>query len=398
MKLKRIQVGISALVCSIVLGGAVTQSQTPDQPVNAYQSSCPDPIEVGEGVQFSKICPSYDKTRACAGEQDVPLKITIAGQGSLKLLTVSLGEGTAVGPSAPITFSESGRPIAKETVPAETDYNYKMNMSRDLKARKYQVKLDLQYPSEQSFPKYFWLRVCSDGGIRVSDDSPKEIKGFSGSVANIKLKLSNAFELFPINLHEIRITSNPPNLIEPAKQVRACSADESSIRLRDRDKPLTIPISLAAMTPGQLIYGFDDDAKITLEFVYDDGEVQLTDYKEIKLVEKPSVAVLLMAILLGVLAGSLIKLYMQTLPKQQLSNKERLWFVLGTAAVGVVLSLVAFFGEVQVVAFKLQGSYDNPKVLFIVSLGVTIIGLPLVYTIFRLSKSGGAGSEERSRP
>lgn len=389
--MNRILLIISVLGMFLVPGTSVAQPQLVDP---ALQFSCPDGINVGEGVRSSQICPKYEKTKSCAGEQDVPLKITITGQAGLTLLGVSLAEEPSGDQPVPVAFRPIGRPTTRTTFPAEIEFSYTMNIRREAKARTYQVRLDLRYPNDKAFIEYFFLRLCSDGGIKVSDDSPKMIKGFTGDSTPFVLKLSNAFEQYPINLREIRIRSNPANLIEPAQQLKQYSPYES---VRLHDKPFDLTVRLAGMSAKQLFYGFDDDSKIILDFVYDDGEAELVDYKEIKLNERASVTVLMIAILLGVLAGSLVKLYMQSLPKKQVSRKERLWFIVGTAAVGIVLSLVALFGEVQVVAFKLQGSYDNPKLLFIASLGVTIIGLPLFDILFRVSKSRGSVPEDKAR-
>src|SRR5258707_279779 len=222
MRLKRIYLFISTIGCSVVLGAVATQAQTAHQSFDPHREfSCPDLIVVGQGIRLSNVCPSYDKKRTCAGDQDVPLSIAIysdTGGNGLKLKDVSLGEGGS-DQKVPITFRQAGGPVTKQTEPPGTEYNYTMNLSRDLKARTYQIKLDLQYLNETAFPRYFWLRVCSNNGIKVSDDSPKEIKGLTGNITSLKLKLSNAFELYPINLREIRITSNPSNLIHISRRL-----------------------------------------------------------------------------------------------------------------------------------------------------------------------------------
>lgn len=395
MTAKRILLIVSTVGSFLVFAAVTARPQALDpsfSPTN--QTSCPDEIVVGEGTRTSRICPEYEKKRTCAGEQDVPLKITITGLASLKLLGVSLAEQALTeqplgAQPVSITFSQSNKPTTRAAaVPPMIEYSYKMSISREARARKYQVRLKLQYPNENPFVEDFTVKVCSGGGIRLSDDSPKVITAFTGRDAAFRLKLSNAFEHYPVNIREIRIRTKPADLIEPREQTLSYPTPESI--KHQEDKPFDISFTLAGMSAEQLFFGFDADSRIMLDFIYDDGEDRgLVDLREIKLEVRPNVVVLLVSILAGVLSGLLIRTYLQHVERtQQISRREQVIFIFGTAAVGIVLSLVALFAKVQVVAFKLEGSSDDPRVLFIISLAVTIIGSPLIYSLFKPPKSG----------
>lgn len=398
MTTKRILLIVSTVGSFLLVAAAIARPQTLDPP---SQISCPDEIDVGEDVRTSRICPEYDKKKTCAGDQDVPLKITITGLASLKLLGVSLAEQSVaeqpVGEQpVPITFSPVVRTATKATVPPAIEYTCKMNINTVAKARKYQVKLKLQYPNEKPFFEYFSLKVCAAGGIRISDDSPKVITGYTGREAAFRLKLLNAFENYAVNIREIRIRANPAELIEPREK----SIPYPTSIKHQEDNPVDISFKLAKMSAQQVFRGFDADSKILLDFVYDDGEDRvLHDSKEIKLDLKADWTVLVMAILFGVLAGCLVKISMQYLQKtKQISRKDQIRYLLGTAAVGIVLSLVALFGKVQVIAFKLEGSYDDPRVLFIASLAVTISAQLIVPVFFKVPKSGESQLGDKAMP
>lgn len=263
-----------------------------------------------------------------------------------------------------------------------------MSINREAKARKYQVKLKLQYPNENPFFADFSLKVCAAGGIRISDDSPKVITGFTGREAAFRLKLSNAFEHYPVNVREIRIRTKPADLIEPREQ-RITYPMPESINHQE-DEPFDISFTLAGMSAERWFRGFDADSKILLDFIYDDGEDRrLLDLREIKLDVKANSVVLGMAILAGVLAGCVVKFSMQILQKTKwLSCKELIIVFICTAAPGIVLAIVALFGKVQVVAFRFEGSYDDPRLLFIASLAVTIGAQFIVPLFFKVPKSG----------
>lgn len=404
MRAKGILLIISAVGSFLVGVAAVARPQSLHQSFSpSSQFSCPDEeIIVGEGIRTSQICPEYEKKKACAGEKDVPLKIRITGRANLKLLGVSLAEQALTEPAlggqpTTISFSQSGRPTTRAAVPPVIEYTYKVNINREAKARKYQVRLKLQYPDETPFFEDFSLKVCSDGGIRISDDSPKLITCFTGREAAFRLKLSNAFEHYPVNIREIRIRTKPADLIEPREKKITYSTPESINH--QENKPLDISFTLAGMSAEQLFRGFDADSKIMLDFIYDDGEDrELVDLKEIKLDVKPNWTVLVMAILVGVLFGCLIKLFMQYLEKtKRISRREQVKFILGTAVVGIVLSTITLFGKVQFVAVRLELSPDDPRWLFISSLTATVIGSELVYSWFKVPKSGESRQQEQGK-
>jgi hypothetical protein len=56
------------------------------------------------------------------------------------------------------------------------------------------------------------------------------------------------------------------------------------------------------------------------------------------------------------------------------------------------VSFIAVVGRIKIIAFDQMGSYDNPAVIFVISLAGAVGGAQLLSTFFKASSSSAAGT------
>ena len=71
-----------------------------------------------------------------------------------------------------------------------------------------------------------------------------------------------------------------------------------------------------------------------------------------------------------------------------------MFFIGGTAILGIITALVAYFGKVKVSVLTLDGSYDSPRVLFLIGFAATMAGPPLLKGLFKSPGPGGRGDQQ----
>jgi hypothetical protein len=127
------------------------------------------------------------------------------------------------------------------------------------------------------------------------------------------------------------------------------------------------------------VMGLGDDSKLTVEVAYDDSnERALTDFVGERVIKvRPSDLVLVGALVLGLLAGTGIRFRLEYLRKKgAITRKGVAGFVMITMVVGLVVFLVTWIGEIQIIAFKkLDLSYDRPGVIFILGFAGALTGV-----------------------
>jgi hypothetical protein len=148
------------------------------------------------------------------------------------------------------------------------------------------------------------------------------------------------------------------------------------------------------------IAGFGEGSRLVFDFEYDDGNQRvISDFSsEAKIKIRPSDGTLLVTMLVGVIIGTLVKFYLEYLHgKGLVSRKGVAAFVVITVVVGVVITVIAWGGQIQIIAFKTNGlSYDRPVAIFTMGLIGALSG---VHTLNGFAKKylpgtdgqGGAG-------
>jgi len=148
-----------------------------------------------------------------------------------------------------------------------------------------------------------------------------------------------------------------------------------------------------------LLSGFSDSTRLIVDITYDDGYNRIvTDLSQsIKVKVRPRDRVLVVAMLIGVVIGAILKLYLQRLQQQGIiSRREVVVAVSITSLIGLVVSFIAVVGRIKIIAFDQMGSYDNPAVIFVISLAGAVGGAQLLSTFIKSGSSSGAASSSTS--
>jgi hypothetical protein len=90
--------------------------------------------------------------------------------------------------------------------------------------------------------------------------------------------------------------------------------------------------------------------------------------------------------IVGVIIGAILKLYLQRLQQQGIITRREVLVAVGiTSLIGLVVSFIAVVGRIKIIAFDQMGSYDNPAVIFVISLAGAVGGAQLLSTLFKSS-------------
>lgn len=386
---------IATLVILILMAAGAAAQIPPDIGENTGASSpCPQGAEQVK-ITPSVICLEYNKRDVLVGRSDIPLKITInsPAESPLKLVRLSVSDENL---GKPITFEILGsdETPSPEGELIQTSYSARLSVSEEAEPRIYPISLGLKYENKETLPedKIFRLRVGAggDGGIEIIDKS-KSVTCMTGSTKELPVELKSTLRDNPIRLHNVKVYSDPSGLVAEKSIVI-----DVPIRTRKETGRLTVPVEVRSWQLIDLIYGFED-AALKLDLVYEDADGrQLTDTESLKLNIRPSVFVLSGAILIGVLAGTVVKIDLRRLQEEgYITRKQKAYFIAGTVVVGLIVAMVALFGEVKISAFTFSGSYDSPKVLFLIGFAATMVGPPLLQGIFKSPKRQERGSNER---
>jgi hypothetical protein len=134
---------------------------------------------------------------------------------------------------------------------------------------------------------------------------------------------------------------------------------------------------------------------------YDDGYGHIiTDLiHPVKVKVKPRDRILILAMLVGVIIGAIIKIYLQRLQQQGVITKREVVIAVGiTSLIGLVVSFVAVVGRIKIIAFDQMGSYDNPAVIFVIGLAGAVGGAQLLSTFFKGSGQSNAANANAPAP
>lgn len=367
------------LVCLIAAAGASASART--FPL--------DKITIDGKEFFGTV--SYDVEKAYAGNQNLEVTVSLNTQGTanLDLLRFEPPE------QAKIRFTQTSKVLSLDTATGlqTTQFKYIAAIPEDVEPRIYLITIVFAYPgNDNNFRTNFWLYlgVRNKGKLSVVTDDVTTTEFYTGTINPYRVELENNFPDYPVNIRSITIKSNPLGLIEST----TVPVENFSIDPFQRGS-IDLNLKTAPMSFSNLLSGFSDSNRLILHITYDDGYGHIvTDLiHPVKIKVKPRDRILILAMLVGVVIGAIIKCYLQRLQQQGVISKRDVLIAVGiTSLIGLVVSFVAVVGRIRIIAFDQMGSYDNPAVIFVISLAGAVGGAQLLSTFFKGSSQANAAS------
>lgn len=343
-------------------------------------------FEIVRGTQKYSGTVSYDVGKAYAGTHKLEVTISISTRDitNVEMLKLEAPDQTKIH----FTESSSNTSFDPVTGVRTTEYNYLADIPDNTEPRIYLITITLRYPGENNVTRTFdlYVGVRNKGKLNVVADAATTTEFYTGTANPYRLELENNFPDFPVNVRSVTVKSDPLGLIEsttvPIQDLSIDPLQRSTIDLKLKTAPMSFT---------NLLSGFSDSTRMIVQVTYDDsfGHV-ITDLNyPIKVKIRPRDRILIVAMLVGVLIGAVIKLYLQRLQQQGIiTRREVLVAVAITSLIGLVVSFIAVVGRIKIIAFDAMGSYDNPAVIFIIGLAGAVGGAQLLSTFFR----SGSGS------
>lgn len=338
--------------------------------------------------EYYLIEAEYDREQAFAGNKNLKLKVTM-----------KTAVGAVVPPDKVIKLAKHDSPedsnIEVKWENAERfvrdNYNQEVNtflikIPEGTEPKTYKVRLKFQNEADQT-------AVNRDVDLFVGERTKSKLRivgaesepFIAGSTSVYNLELHNGYLDYTVNVHKIRIIPVPAGLI---KSVDLAPLGDVKPEIDSRTQTIsfkpflsikpgrkeTIPLELVvgSMSITNWIAGFGDGSKLKFDIEYDDGnERTITpSTQESALKIRPSDGSLLGAMFFGVLIGTGLKFYLEYLRQKGVINRKGVAAFVGiTILVGIVITIIAWAGQIQIIAFKdINLSYDRPVVIFIIGL------------------------------
>ncbi len=359
----------------------------------------------------------YDYARALAGTDNLQITVTVETIGRQNLKLIRCDECTTE--SAP--FSEVKGPWLFDTMPPsevspwKLVYRFGVGIKPDIEPRAYPVHLRFEPPPPQNateeagdvivnFPLYVGSR--SRGRLVVLEEGTTQpLESTSGERQRIPLKLHNSFRDYDVNVQKLTVSSNLVAGIagvSPEGEVKSSSTVVFNPPLTiktEQTETIELDLNMAGMSSGNLISGFGDGSKVTFAFTYDDGKQRtISSYAYDRTLHlRPSLLVLLISIALGISVGVFLMMVWKLL-KLEGDAKRRRMAVVSTVIIGLIVSILALSGELNISAFGQRASYDKPIMLCFLSLFATVSGTPLLKKFFGLDKPAADGADAPAAP
>ena len=352
----------------------------------AHVSARTFPLEkITRGTQEFFGTVSYDVEKAYAGNHNLELTVSLSTRETtnLELLKFDPPDPTKIG-FTQISSISSMDPATKLQT---SEYKYLVDIPEGTEPRIYLVTISFGSPNEKIINRTFWLYVGvrNKGKLGVVSDGVTTAEFYTGSTNKYRLELENNFPDFPVNIRSVTIKSDPLGLIEsatfPIENVSIDPAQRGAIEL---------DLKTAPMSFSNLLSGFSESTKLIVQVTYDDsyGHVITDLVHPVKVKIRPRDRVLIIAMLIGVVIGAVLKLYLQRLQQQGVITRREVVMAVGiTSLIGLVVSFVAVVGRIKIIAFDQMGSYDNPAVIFVISLAGAVGGAQLLSTFFKSATS-----------
>ena len=333
---------------------------------------------------------SYDVEKAYAGNHNLELAISLSTKeiAKLELAGFDAPDQTKI-QFREISNDDSLDPATKLHT---TEYKYLVDIPEGAEPRIYLITISFAAPGDKNINRTFWLYVGvrNKGKLSAVTDSTSTTEFYTGTINKYQLQLENNFPDYPVNIKSITIRSDPRGLIESKTvEISNMSIDPAQRGVIDLD------LKTAPMSFTNLLSGFSDSTRLILDVTYDDGYGRtVTDLSQaVKLKIRPRDRVLVIAMLIGVIVGAILKLYLQRLQQQGIISRRDVFVAVGiTSLIGLVVSFVAVVGRIKIIAFDQMGSYDNPAVIFVISLAGAVGGAQLLSTFFKSGSSSNAAN------
>lgn len=333
---------------------------------------------------------SYDVEKAYAGNQNLELTVSLSTKETTNLEVLKFEPPD----SAKFRFTEISRigSMDPATGLQTSEYKYLVDIPEGTEPRIYLVTISFGSPNEKNINRTFWLYVGvrNKGKLSVVSDGITTTEFYTGSTNKYRLELENNFPDFPVNVRSVTIKSDPLGLIEGA----TIPVTDVSIDPLQRGA-IELDLRTARMSFSNLLSGFSDSTKLIVQVTYDDsyGHIITDLVHPVKVKIRPRDRVLIIAMLIGVVIGAVLKLYLQRLQQQGVITRREVVMAVGiTSLIGLVVSFVAVVGRIKIIAFDQMGSYDNPAVIFVISLAGAVGGAQLLSTFFKAASSSASPS------
>lgn len=342
-------------------------------------------FEVARGTQKYFGTVSYDVEKAYAGTHtlEVTISLNTKETTNVELIKVEAPEQTR------IEFTETSRIPSSDpaTGVQTTEYRYLADIPAETEPRIYLITLSLSYPGDKNTSRTFelYVGVRNKGKLNIVSDAASTTEFYTGTSNSYRIELENNFPDYPVNIRSVSVKSDPLGLIES----KTVPIENLSIDPLQRGT-IDIDLKAAPMSFTNLLSGFSDSSRLILHVTYDDsfGHVVTDLTYPVKIKVRPRDRVLIIAMLIGVVIGAILKCYLQRLQQQGLiSRREVIVAVTITSLIGLVVSFIAVVGRIKIIAFDQMGSYDNPAVIFVISLAGAVGGAQLLSTFFKTGTS-----------
>jgi hypothetical protein len=336
------------------------------------------PIVIGE--QRFNVNVAYDTKSAWSGNTHlkVTVEITTAGQNNLKLERIEAVEQPG------ITFSLGDRVELSPTPDlSQVAYDCAAKIADNVEPRAYLLRLGFSSPNNENVFRQSLLYVGTrkNGKLSLAPGRPEYEELLTGKDQNVYLQLENNFPDYTVSIKSIEVSSDPSGIIIPTEQ-----NDLKDIPPFGRET-LKLNIRTAPFSLSQLISGFNDQSSLIVAVKYEDGHGRtVSDFSPaLKIRVRPKTYILILAMVIGVLIGAVIKLYLQHLQQQGvITRREKLAAMAITCLIGCVVAFISLVGKIKIIAFAQTGSYDNPAVIFLISLAGAVGGTQLLSSLLKL--------------
>lgn len=389
-------ISVAAIILFVLLTVGTTCAQSPQ----TFAQTCP----AGEEPYNPKLGSFEKGGRNFNISATYCLKGITAGRSGR--ITVSIE--TELKPGAPLLEikglptllrgDDAGRITFSKTEPKPDDkpplsirhYSYPVQISESADPRIYMVHLNLGFPEGNPDKELINLDfelpvgVNSNGKLEIEKDPPPgtfQAAMFLPVKHTCKLKLRNLFRDYNAYVESISVDSEPAGWIQPFTMKPA--KDEEWNIAPIGEKTFRVEFDTTPFS-GNLIRGFGGaPPRLKFDVVYNDGfRRQLTyDQGQHLMTVSPSGWVLLIAVLLGLALGALVRGLLEFMVfKKQLTRQAVGRIVTSSLVFGLVVVLLSALGQVELKSktLSVSSSYDNPLGMLGIGLISALTGLQLL--------------------
>jgi hypothetical protein len=271
----------------------------------------------------------------------------------------------------------------------EMMWQYRISINPGVEPRPFPLTLTFGYHDGTSVPEaqevQLLVGVTSKGKVRRGDELSQPPEVFTGVNNQLRVKLVNDFSNYPVKIQSITVRSDPDWIIDKSSS-QANTTPNVTISPGGGAENIDVHFKVAPVGFSTLLTGFGATPKINLDIVYDDGYGRkVTDFTlPVTVKVRPRDRILVLAMFVGVLAGTFIKFYLQRLQETgQITRRQALKFAGTTIIIGLIVAVIAMVAKIQIVAFTASGSYDQPLVIFIIAMAGALGGAQILSSWFK---------------